>query len=101
MDFRLSGSHAVLYASLDDGVELPRWEGRMFLAIVSVACMGILLGLWLRAASVLAASLVLAVASTVFLPLLTEWSPLKAAGFFCTAECAAMRLPSRRGYCFQ
>ena len=53
----------------------------MLLALVSVVCIGILLGLWLRAASVLAASLVLAVASTVFLPLLTEWSLLKAAGF--------------------
>ena len=53
----------------------------MLWAIVSVACVGILLGLWLRVASVVAASIVLAAVSTVLLPLLTEWSLLAAAGF--------------------
>jgi hypothetical protein len=53
----------------------------MLWAIVSVACVGILLGLWLRVASVIAASLILAVVSTPLLPLFTEWSLLKAVGF--------------------
>jgi len=53
----------------------------MLWAIVSVGCIGVLLGLWLRVASVLAASLLLAVVSTALLPLLAEWSLLKMAGF--------------------
>lgn len=53
----------------------------MLWAIVSVASIGILLGLWFRVASILAASLILAVASTALLPLLTEWSLLMAVGF--------------------
>ena len=55
-----------------------RW---MLWAIVSAACVGILLGLWLRVASVVAASLILAVVSTPLLPLFTEWSLLIAVGF--------------------
>lgn len=53
----------------------------MLWAIVSVACIGILLGLRLRVASVVAASIILAVVSTPLLPLFTEWSLLKAVGF--------------------
>ena len=53
----------------------------MLWAIVSVACIGILLGLWLRAASVVATSVILALVSTPLLPLFTEWSLLKAVGF--------------------
>src|SRR5215475_15350529 len=53
----------------------------MLWAIVSVACIGVLLGLRLRVASVLAASLLLAVVSTAVLPLFAEWSLLKMAGF--------------------
>jgi hypothetical protein len=53
----------------------------MLWAMVSVACIGILLGLWLRVGSVLAASLILAAVSTPLLPLFTEWSLLRAAGF--------------------
>jgi hypothetical protein len=53
----------------------------MLWAMVSVACIGVLLGLRLRVASVLAASLLLAVVSTALLPLLAKWSLLKMAGF--------------------
>ena len=53
----------------------------MLWAIVGVTCIGVLLGLRLRVASVLAASLLLAVVSTALLPLLAEWSLLKMAGF--------------------
>jgi hypothetical protein len=52
----------------------------MFWAILSVTCIGILLGLWLRVASVLAASLLLVVINTAFLPPLAGWSPLKVVG---------------------
>jgi len=53
----------------------------MLWAIVSVTCIGVLLGLWLRVASVLAACLLLAVVGTALLPLLPEWSLLKMAAF--------------------
>ena len=62
----------------------------MLWAIVSVACIGILLGLRLRVASVVAASIVLAVASTALLPLLTEWSLPVAAGFL-VAQLSALQ----------
>jgi len=52
----------------------------MFWAILSVTCIGILLGLRLRVASVLAASLLLVVMSTAFLPLLAGWSLLEVMG---------------------
>src|SRR5215468_140781 len=52
----------------------------MFWAILSVTCIGILLGLRLRVASVLAASLLLVVISAVFLPLFAGWSLLKVMG---------------------
>src|SRR5262245_22626950 len=54
---------------------------RMLWSFVSVACIGILLGLRLRVASVVAASILLAVVSTALLPLITEWSLLVALGF--------------------
>ena len=53
----------------------------MLLSIVSVTCIGILIGLRLRVSSVLAASLVLALVSAALLPLLTDWSMLMAVGF--------------------
>ena len=53
----------------------------MLWSIVSVACVGIFLGLRLHVLSVVAASIVIALASTALLPLLTEWSFLRAAGF--------------------
>jgi hypothetical protein len=60
----------------------PSRERQMLWAIVSIACIGILLGLrLLRVATIFAASLVLAVASTPLMLLLTEWSLLKSAGF--------------------
>jgi len=43
-------------------------------SIASVVSVGIVLGLRLRVPSVFAASLVLAVATVVFVPVLTEWS---------------------------
>jgi hypothetical protein len=52
----------------------------MLWTILSVACIGILLGLWLRAASVVAASFLLVVISTTLLPVLAGWSLLKLAG---------------------
>ena len=52
----------------------------MLWAIVSVACIGILLGLRLRVASVVAASIILAVVTTALLPWLTEWSLLGGLG---------------------
>ena len=53
----------------------------MLWSIASAACIGILLGLRLRVASVLAGSFVLAMVSAALLPLLTEWSPLTMVGF--------------------
>jgi hypothetical protein len=53
----------------------------MLWLIVSAASTGILLGLWLRVPSVLAASLLVAVASAVLVPLLTEWSLLTGMAF--------------------
>ena len=50
----------------------------MFWLIASAASTGILLGLWLRVSSVLAASLLVVVASATLVPLLTEWSLLTA-----------------------
>jgi len=52
----------------------------MIWAILIVTCIGILLGLRLRVASVLAASLLLVVINTAFLPLLAGWSLLKVVG---------------------
>ena len=53
----------------------------MLWLIVSAASTGILLGLWLRVPSVLAASLLVAVAGAVLVPLLTEWSLLTGMAF--------------------
>jgi hypothetical protein len=53
----------------------------MLLSIVSVVCIGVLLGLRLRVASILAASVVLVMVSAVLMPLFTEWSLLNAVGF--------------------
>jgi len=52
----------------------------MFWAILIATCIGILFGLRLRVASILAASLLLVVICTALLPLLAGWSPLKAIG---------------------
>ena len=52
----------------------------MLWAILSVASVGIFLGLSFRAASIVGASIVLAGVSTVLLPLLTEWSLLLSVG---------------------
>ena len=53
----------------------------MLLSMVSVICIGVVLGLLLRVASILAASVVLVIVSAILLPLLTEWSLLNAVEF--------------------
>ena len=53
----------------------------MFWLIVGATSTGILLGLWLRVSSVLAASLLVVVASVALVPLLTDWSLLTAVAF--------------------
>ena len=57
-------------------------------SIASVVSVGILLGLRLRVPSVFAASLVLAVLTLVFVPLLTEWSLAAAVAFLIALLCA-------------
>src|SRR5262245_49818171 len=57
-------------------------------SITSVICVGILLGLRLRVPSVFAASVVLAVLSVVFVPILTEWSLMTTVVFLIALLCA-------------
>src|SRR5215813_9644382 len=57
-------------------------------SITSVISVGVLFGLWLRVPSVFAASLVLALITVIFVPLLTEWSLLTATMFLVSLQCA-------------
>ena len=57
-------------------------------SITSVLSVGVVLGLWLRVPSVLAASLVLALITAIFVPLVTEWSLLTAVVFLIALQCA-------------
>jgi hypothetical protein len=56
--------------------------------VVILASIGILLGLWLRAASLLAASIFVAIAGAALVALLTEWSLLTMVVYVFALLCA-------------